>query len=519
MIQMVNYLWQSCSYSGRGGVKSVAKFLTLFAILLFPVTIARPAVAANRLLDKAGKGTVMVVFISKKGGEDYLDYAENILKERLKNSGFRVMNPELAEKVKKDRLLLEAIKNANATAMAKISTSYGADLLLRGSVGVESQEKLGSWEGNASLSVIAIDTATGEEIETLSSEPMGTLDNPAPLEDSSVAAKQIAIRKGIDNLLQKMGVAAEVISSLTSISPQFHAALPTGAGVVRGIAFSPNSKLVAAACKGAVKIWDTNGTLLKSIEDYGGKATNLAFSKEGDILAVTTTKGRIGLWKWQTATLVRELKEHDDGAWSLDFSPDGRLLASGGGDGRLMLWDVASGRKICEIKAHTEKVHSLSFDAQGRHVMTASDDLTIKFWDVNTRKEVRAFAEPMDKLVTASCSLDRSLIAYAAKTIDIDLLRKKRVDRKYIRLRDSATGRDLFTFEGHNKDITSVAFFPGRRFLVSAAEDRTVKIWDVEKRGEVTSLEQTEVIYVVAVSRDGKWLAAGGSELLLWRMK
>jgi hypothetical protein len=479
-----------------------------------------PPAEAARLLDRAGKGTVMVLFVSKKGGEDYLDYAENIMKERLKNSGFMVMNPEMAEKVKKDRLLLEAIKNANASAMAKISTSYGADLLLRGSVGVESREKLGSWEGNASLSVIAIDTVTGEEVETLFSDPMGSVDNPAPLEDSSIAAKQMAIKKGIDNLMQKMGVASEVISQLTTIAPQFYAAMPTGAGVVRGIAFTPDSRVVAAACKGGVKIWDLNkGELLKTIDDYGGKATNLAFSKDGEILAITTTKGRIGLWQWRSAKLLRKLKDHDDGAWALDFSPDGRLLATGGGDGKIMIWDVTSGRRICEIRAHTEKLHSLAFDAQGRHVMTASDDLTIKFWDINTRKEVRAFAESMDKLVTAASSHDRSLIAYGAKTIDIDLLRKRRIDKKYIRLRDTGTGRDLFTFEGHTKDITAVAFFPGRRFLVSAAEDRTVKIWDVEKRGEVTSLEQTEDIYAVAVSRDGKWLAAGGSELLLWKLK
>jgi WD40 repeat protein len=195
------------------------------------------------------------------------------------------------------------------------------------------------------------------------------------------------------------------------------------------------------------------------------------------------------------------------------------MIATGDDEGFIKLWDAGSGRKLGEIKAHSDKIHTLSFDARGKFLISASDDLSIKFWDVNTKRETRAFAEPMDKLTCAALSFDRSLIAYGTKTIAIDLLRKRRTDKRYIRLRDATSGRDIFTFEGHAKDIRTVAFLPGRRYIVSGGDDKTVKIWDVDKKSEIASLDANDTVTGVAVSNDGKWLVVSGSELSLWKLK
>jgi WD40 repeat protein len=497
----------------------------LMALFLFCLMLTSAVAEAARLADRAGAGAVMVVVTSKKGAEDYVEYAENTLKGKLKDSGLKVMNPEISEKLKKDRILWEAIKNANASAMAKISTEYGADVLVRSSVAVDSHERFaGSWEGTASLSFTAIDTKTGEEIEALSSDPMGSTENPAPMEDSSLAAKQMAIRKAVDNVMSKMGIASNAeLSRLVSLSPTFHALLKSEAGEIRSLAFSPDSRFVAAACDNAVRIWDAEAKTLKlTIDRYSGKATSLAFSKDGALLAIGTSSSDIYLFDAQQGGEKLKIKDaHSKGVWAIDFGPESRILASGGGDGIVRLWDVATGTKLGEMGRHEERIHTLVFDASGRNVMTASNDLKIKYWDVNTKKETRAFAEDMDSLTAAAFSLDRSLVAYGAKTIEIDLMRNRRIDKRFVRLRDTVSGRDLFTFEGHTGDITSIAFLPGKRFLVSSALDKTIKIWDAEKRGEVTSLEQNDKVSAVAASRDGKWLAAGGREknVMLWKLK
>lgn len=501
--------------------KHIIPAVTFLLIYLLSYSSAN----AGLLEDVPPSSTVMVAFFNKKGAEDFVEYAENIFKGKLRENKLKIMNQEMTDKLKKDRLLWEAIRNANASAMAKLSTEFGADVLIRGNISVESNERFAnSWEGIASLDVKAINTKTGEEIEVLSSEPMGSTENPAPMEDSSLASKQMAIKKTIDDILRKAGIATEsVLSQISTISPVFYGTFQCGGGSVQDMTYSPDSRYIVGGCESAIKVWGIGeSTLSGEIKDYRGKVTSLAFNKEGSLLAATTSTGDISLWNWPNREAIKVIKAHSRGAWAAAFSPDSRVLATGGGDGIVRLWEVATGEKIGEMGRHTDRIHSIAFDTNGRHVITASDDLTIRYWDINTKKEARAFAETtMDRLTTAAFSQDRSLIAYGAKTVEIDLMRNRRTDKRYIRLRDSVSGKDIFTFEGHSKDITSISFLPGRRFIVSSGLDKTINIWDVEKRGTVASLEQNDEVYATDASTDGKWLCAGGRNgtVTIWKLR
>jgi WD40 repeat protein len=505
------------------GVRSKC-IITALLLLFVAIFICSSINSADaRLLSNTGKKTVMVVCINKKGADDYVEYTENIIKEQFRNAGFKVMNPEMYEKVKKDRMLFDAIQNADAEAMAKIGTEFGADILVHAFISVESMAKFaGSWEGLSSLSLKAIDTKTAEEIEALYSDPMGSVENPSAMADSSLSAKQMAIRQAVDNIFLKMGVSTESLSYLTSIAPKFYTVLTAGKGIVRHILFSRDGKLLAAAVDENIFIWNlAEKKLLVNWTVPRSKVNKLMLDKSGTVLAGVTADGKLYTWRWPGGNLIKVIDAHSKGAWAVDISPDSTTIATGGGDGVACIWDMSTLMKTGEMRGHTAKIHSLFFDAKGKYIITASDDLSIRQWDINTKKEIRAFADPMDRLSTAALNGDGSLIVYSAKTVEIDLLRRRRIDKRYIRLRDMVSGQDIFTFEGHLKDITAVAFFPGKRYVVSAAEDSTVKIWDAQKRGEVASLDQEDVAASVAASPEGTWLGAGNNsgKIMIWKMK
>jgi WD40 repeat protein len=72
---------------------------------------------------------------------------------------------------------------------------------------------------------------------------------------------------------------------------------------------------------------------------------------------------------------------------------------------------------------------------------------------------------------------------------------------------------------GHKAIIRNVVFTPDGRHLVSAGYDKLIRVWDIETGRTVRTLrgqigEGPEgMIYAMALSKDGRWLAAGGMDI------
>ena len=77
----------------------------------------------------------------------------------------------------------------------------------------------------------------------------------------------------------------------------------------------------------------------------------------------------------------------------------------------------------------------------------------------------------------------------------------------------------LKTFQGHSKWVSSVAFSPDGRTLVSGSEDYTLKLWSVSS-GEClkTFQEHSDSVFGVAFSPDGRTVVSGSEDftLKLW---
>ena len=81
------------------------------------------------------------------------------------------------------------------------------------------------------------------------------------------------------------------------------------------------------------------------------------------------------------------------------------------------------------------------------------------------------------------------------------------------------TGETISILEDHTHAVKSVVYSPDGTMLASGAGDKTIRLWDVETKGNIITFEgHTGQVYSVAFSPDGTTLASGSVDgtVLLW---
>jgi WD40 repeat protein len=82
-----------------------------------------------------------------------------------------------------------------------------------------------------------------------------------------------------------------------------------------------------------------------------------------------------------------------------------------------------------------------------------------------------------------------------------------------IKIWDLETGREIWTLPDHDSTVKSVAYSPDGRFVASGSADYTIKIWDVENGQNIKTLSgHTSVVNSLAYSPDGQFLASGSTD-------
>jgi WD40 repeat protein len=136
--------------------------------------------------------------------------------------------------------------------------------------------------------------------------------------------------------------------------------------LVTSAAFSPGGKLLAASIANQVRFWQLNtNSELAPFETDGGHIQKIAFSPDGELLAVATSvyRGSAGehnaIEIWDMASGVPTLiLEHPTSPTDVVFSPDGTLIATACRDGEVRLWSLATGEELVALESDGPVVFS-----------------------------------------------------------------------------------------------------------------------------------------------------------------
>ncbi len=186
---------------------------------------------------------------------------------------------------------------------------------------------------------------------------------------------------------------------------------------------------LAVGGDGVLSLWRQDDCALqKSIHLSGNSLRSIALHLNGELLAIGSSDHNTHLLSYPDLQPLRQLQGHQNSVFTTCFSPDGRYLVSGSRDAHLMVWDVQDDFKpLHRIPAHLATINHIVYSPDGKLFATAGRDKDVKVWDAQTFQLLKVL--------------------------------------------------DRHKFDGHVNSVNRLYW--GAKYLCSASDDRTVKLWEV----------------------------------------
>jgi WD40 repeat protein len=278
------------------------------------------------------------------------------------------------------------------------------------------------------------------------------------------------------------------------------------------VAFSLDGQFLAlGGADGQIQLWRmSDGKHVATLQGHSGWIWAVAFSPDGKTLGSASQDGTGKLWDTATGLCLRTLQGHSGWVWSVAFSPDGLYVATTSQDETVKLWEVADGECLRTLRGHSNWVWSVAFSPDGQFLASASEDQTARVWNVQSgqclktlqhggRVSAVAFGRNPDDMVLATGSADET-----------------------VRLWDIPGGECRRVLQSHNGAVWSVAFSPDTSGIASGSSDGTIDLWDIGSGQHLRSWHgNTNLIWTVNFSSDGAVFASGSLDgtVTWWEVK
>ncbi len=291
---------------------------------------------------------------------------------------------------------------------------------------------------------------------------------------------------------------------------------------VQSLAFvSGNARLVVASGN-AVQVMDLlpafdgrDADVLETL-DLPGPVVAMDVSADGTTVAAATSR-IAAVWDLTTLEpILRPVALYAEGVaiLSLGLSPDGMRLAVGGSDKRARIHNVSTGKRLMRLLGHDSPVVAVRFSPQGDEVMTYDASGVMRLFDVSTG---HLLPDIPDEMVSAVISTTQASEHAANGTLEatgtlVSVLPNQENVLQLSHSGDNAPPyyQDLLVHDG---TVTSMAFSPDERQLVTGADDGQVRVWDTQTGLLLYDFEQSRDALVTYVAAD---FTPDGDHVVSW---
>ncbi|GMH73248.1 hypothetical protein TrST_g8044 [Triparma strigata] len=269
------------------------------------------------------------------------------------------------------------------------------------------------------------------------------------------------------------------------------------------------------------------------------------WNNSGSMILTTGHDRSVSLWRpfAVNGLPARKLKGHKGWTIQACFSPDDKNICCCSSD-EMYIWDPTNGTLKAEWEAHDAMINGCQWSNTGRYIVSCSNDLTAKVWSAKKaiskgkkgaavvhhdeedeedehkhHKGVPAeFTLPMEgerghssAIIKAAFSHDDSFVITAAK------------DNLLIMWNLKTKGCKDRVFQGHQEAVLNIAINHDSSRMASCDNSGMIIVWDPKVETPVHMLhEHTDICYVVIFCREakegrGRIISAGhDGRILVW---
>ncbi|CAD7940239.1 unnamed protein product [Amoebophrya sp. A120] len=185
--------------------------------------------------------------------------------------------------------------------------------------------------------------------------------------------------------------------------------------------------------------------------------------------------GNVYIWDYSTQTLIKQFEVCNNlPVRCARFVARKQWIITASDEMMIGVYNYNSLERLKNVEAHSDYIRYIAVHPTSPYVLSCSDDMTIKLWDWDRKWDCVSIFEghahyvmmvqwnPKDGHIFASASLDRTIKVWGT------------------------TGGTAphFTLSGHTKGINCLDYSPtgDKPYLVSGADDKTVRVWDYQTK-------------------------------------
>ncbi|RLB66508.1 MAG: hypothetical protein DRH04_09255 [Deltaproteobacteria bacterium] len=326
-------------------------------------------------------------------------------------------------------------------------------------------------------------------------------------------------------------------------------------GAVFDVGFFPDGKRLYSSGGSSVRIWDTtDGNLISTLFGHKGYVYSVTISKDGNTLYSSGEDKTLRVWDVNTETLEETLSDDStllDSYLNVAIHPQNQNIYILSKQGKLFVWEKGneefSGHIAWPLTSYRDVFEDIALAPHNDNLLVAKDYIYKTIYIFDFEKNTLIDAQGLEngyqarnvkfliKTETIENAEIKTLILiniFTGETIqsipeyevsgkisDISPDEKffSVIDGRDIHIVSTLNGVIFRTLPGQAR-IYSTRFAPNSTQIASGAEDKTIRLWDIQTGDEIYSFVHPKSVYYFKFSHSGQLLATRqeNGSVIIW---